>query len=167
MKLIKIFEVLLLCCCSSEIHLANFFAGGLDACQCGSRTQLQGKFPIMYFIKTSPTMYPYSFYRCFSFSWSAGSLILNCGISCGLQHRQCRASEHRAEHSEILQDTGVYSTNCTSNIVRLFAKLVYWHRFHTRAACVEIWRLTTAPGFFLAAGWITVVVDHGRLGGWQ
>ena len=33
--------------------------------------------------------------------------------------------------------------------------------------CVEIWRLTTAPGFFLAAGWMTVVVDHGRYGGWQ
>ena len=55
----------------------------------------------------------------------------------GLQHRQCRASEHRAEHSEILQDTGVYSTNRTSNIVRLFAKLVYWHRFHTRAPRVS------------------------------
>ena len=55
----------------------------------------------------------------------------------GLQHRQYRASEHRAEHSEILQDTGVYSTNCTSNIVRLFAKLVYWHRFHTRAPRVS------------------------------
>ena len=55
----------------------------------------------------------------------------------GLQHPQCRASEHRAEHSEILQDTGVYSTNCTSNIVRLFAKLVYWHRFHTRAPRVS------------------------------
>ena len=55
----------------------------------------------------------------------------------GLQHRQYRASEHRAEHSEILQDTGVYSTNRTSNIVRLFAKLVYWHRFHTRAPRVS------------------------------
>ena len=53
------------------------------------------------------------------------------------QHRQCRASEHRAEHSEILQDTGVYSNNRTSNIVRLFAKLVYWHRFHTRAPRVS------------------------------
>ena len=55
----------------------------------------------------------------------------------GLQHPQCRASEHRAEHSEILQDTGVYSTNRTSNIVRLFAKLVFWHRFHTRAPRVS------------------------------
>ena len=50
-----------------------------------------------------------------------------------------RASEHRAEHSEILQDIGVYSTNCTSKIVRLFAKLVYLHRFHTRARVWSCW----------------------------
>ena len=85
-------------------------------------------------------MYSYSFYRCSSLGLF-GLVIdhvqdIQDHVKYGRNDFE-RTSEHRAEHSEILQDIGVYSTNCTSNIVRLFAKLVYWHRFHTRAPRVS------------------------------